>query len=235
MGLGLCGMAAAPLRAPGRRGHRDAGHLVADPARLRRRGARPAPGPRRPGRHRHHQLDPADPAPRVGDPLPDARLVVTGPRLRDRCGGALDVPDDRARTMLGWDIDTTVGLHFSEVVADDWVDRSIEQFAEFVANPGSVYTARLDFRAATASPCRSRSTSSATSRTAICRRSTASPATSPSASGWSTTSRPPRHASGTSSRRRRTSSTAATPTAGSCSWPRAPRRSSAGPRPRSRT
>ena len=76
----------------GRRGHRDARDLVADAAQLRRRGTRPAPGPRRPGRHRDHQLDPADPAARFGDPLPDARLVVAGSRLRDRRRRQLDVP-----------------------------------------------------------------------------------------------------------------------------------------------
>ncbi len=53
---------------------------------------------------------------------------------------------DRATTMLGWDIEATVGRHFSEVVADGWLERSLANFAEFVADPTSVYTARLDFR-----------------------------------------------------------------------------------------
>ena len=77
-------MAAAPLRAPGRRGHRHARDLVADAAHLRRRGARPAPGPRRPGRHRHHQLDPADARLRQSEAR-FRNLVQTTPDVIYRC------------------------------------------------------------------------------------------------------------------------------------------------------
>jgi PAS domain S-box-containing protein len=59
---------------------------------------------------------------------------------------------DRARTMLGWDIDETVGKHYGETVADGWRERADQQFAEFVSDPTSVYTARLDFAGGDGTP-----------------------------------------------------------------------------------
>ena len=50
---------------PGRRGHRHARGLVDGAARVPARRAGPAPGARRPGRHRDHQLEPAHPSRRA--------------------------------------------------------------------------------------------------------------------------------------------------------------------------
>ena len=143
---------------------------------------------------------------------------------------------DRARTMLGWDIEDTVGRHFSEVVADGWVERSFAQFAEFVANPGICLhrPSRLQGRRRPAAGAARDQRHRAPRGRDSCRRSMASPATSPSGSVSSTTCTPPRRASATSSRPCLTSSIGPTPRAGSCSWPRVPRRCSAGRRPRSR-
>ena len=146
MSLGLCGMAAAPLRAPG-------GEVIGTLAI----------SSRTPRSFDPEELD-------LLQGLADqAAIAITNSTLLTRLRDseiryrtlASSSPDlvfatdaeghwtflsDRARTMLGWDIEDTVGRHFSEVVADGWVERSFAQFAEFVANPGSVYTARLDFK-----------------------------------------------------------------------------------------
>ena len=144
--LGLCGMAAAPLRAPG-------GEVIGTLAI----------SSRTPRNFDDEELD-------LLQGLADqAAIAITNStlltRLRDSeiryrtlassspdlvfatdADGHWTFLSDRAKTMLGWDIEDTVGRHFSEVVADGWVERSFEQFAEFVANPGSFYTARLDFK-----------------------------------------------------------------------------------------
>jgi PAS domain S-box-containing protein len=146
MGLGLCGMASAPLRAPG-------GEVIGTLAI----------SSRTPRDFADEELD-------LLQGLADqAAIAITNSTLLTRVRDsenryrtlASSSPDlvfatdalghwtflsDRATSMLGWDIEKTVGLHYSEVVADGWVDRANEQFAEFVANPSSVYTARLDFR-----------------------------------------------------------------------------------------
>ena len=90
-GLGLCGMAAAPLRAPGGEVIGTLAISSADAAQLRRRGARPAPGSGRPGRHRHHQFDPVDPASSVGGGLPQPRPDLAGRHLPLRCRGSFPV------------------------------------------------------------------------------------------------------------------------------------------------
>ena len=51
-----------PAARPRRRGHRHARDLVGAAAHVRGRGARPPPGPGRPGGHRDHELDAARPA-----------------------------------------------------------------------------------------------------------------------------------------------------------------------------
>ena len=61
----------------GRRRHRDARRLVGDAPRLPARRARPPAGPRRPGGHRHHELD----APRATD---RSRRSATGSSSRAR-------------------------------------------------------------------------------------------------------------------------------------------------------
>ena len=98
---------------------------------------------------------------RVGGPLPDARLVIAGPRLRDRCRRPLDVPERPGQTMLGWDIDATHRPPFQRVrrpgLGASWPPRT---------SPSSRPTRRPSTRlgstsaAATAGRSRSRSTSS---------------------------------------------------------------------------
>ena len=81
----------------GRRGHRDAGHLVGHAARLHGRGAGPPPGPGRPGRHRHHEQHAPDPPDRIRGALPVPRRERAGSRLVGRAGRATDVPVGRRR------------------------------------------------------------------------------------------------------------------------------------------
>ena len=79
--------AAWPPRRCGRPAARSSGRSrsrTRDAARDRRRRARPAPGPRRPGRDRPHQLEPATSARRVRGALPPPRPELAGPRLVDR-------------------------------------------------------------------------------------------------------------------------------------------------------
>ena len=52
---------------------------------------------------------------------------------------------DRARTMLGWDIDAMLGTHFGAYVAPGWEAAAGASYADIVADPGTVHTSRIDF------------------------------------------------------------------------------------------
>ena len=138
---------------------------------------------------------------------------------------------DQASALLGWDIETSIGRHFMEFVAPGWEPRRPP--ATRRSSPSRTSSTRhgSTSAAATGRRSRSRSTSSGACATAPCRRSTGSRATCPSGSVSNASCTSRGSASASSSRPARTSSTAATPRAGSCSWPRARRRSSAAPRP----
>ena len=59
---------------------------------------------------------------------------------------------DRARTMLGWDIDAMLGTHFGAYVAPGWEAAAGASFADIVADPGTVHTSRIDFLRGDGSP-----------------------------------------------------------------------------------
>ena len=115
--LGLRGMAAAPLRAPGRRGHRHARRSRPRAAQLRGRGARPAPGPRRPGRHRAHQLE------RCSTRLTESEERYPVPRP-ERAGlvwsigpdGRLTFLSDAVERLTGRRAESCIGQHFGALV-----------------------------------------------------------------------------------------------------------------------
>ena len=95
--LGLRGMAAAPLRAPGGEVIGTLAVSAARPRDFADRGARSPPGPGRPGGHRDHQLDPAQPPDRVRGAVPLSRRTRARSRLVDRRGRPADLPVGRRR------------------------------------------------------------------------------------------------------------------------------------------
>jgi len=52
---------------------------------------------------------------------------------------------DRAASMLGWDLATSLGRHFMEFVAPGWEDLARASYDELIAEPTLVHTARIDF------------------------------------------------------------------------------------------
>ena len=143
--LGLCGMAAAPLRAPG-------GEVIGT---LAVSTAEP----------RVFEPDELDLLQGLAD---QAAIAITNSTLLSRLTESEDhyrtlassSPDlvfatdadgnwsflsDRAQTMLGWDIDAVIGHHFSEFIAPGWEDLAAANFVEFTADPnlGLYGSARL--------------------------------------------------------------------------------------------
>ena len=53
---------------------------------------------------------------------------------------------DQASALLGWDIETSIGRHFMEFVAPGWEPEAAASYAALVAEPDIVHTARIDFR-----------------------------------------------------------------------------------------
>ena len=52
---------------------------------------------------------------------------------------------DRAATMLGWDIEASVGRHYLDFIAPGWESTALETYHAVVADPVHVHTIRLDF------------------------------------------------------------------------------------------
>ena len=164
--MGLRGMAAAPLRAPGGEVIGTLADLVGDAARVRARGARPPPGPGRPGGHRHHQLDPAHPPDRSEERY--RTLASSSPDMvfATDAEGRYTFLSDQASALLGWDIESSIGRHFMEFVAPGWEPEAAASYAALVAQPDIVHTAGSTSSAATEARSRSRSTSSGACTTA---------------------------------------------------------------------
>ena len=98
--LGLRGMAAAPLRAPGGEVIGTLAVSSAEPRTFEADELRPAPGPRRPGGHRPHQLEPARPGHPRGGALPRPRPDDPGRDLARRRRWLLHVHGrDRRRAL----------------------------------------------------------------------------------------------------------------------------------------
>ncbi len=59
---------------------------------------------------------------------------------------------DRAATMLGWDLATSLGRPFSDFVAPGWEEAAAASYAALIADPAAVHTARIDFLRGDGSP-----------------------------------------------------------------------------------
>ena len=96
------------------------------------------------------------------DPLPDPRLLVARPRLRDRRRGPLHLPQRPGGDDSRLGQEASIGRHFMEYVAPGWEPAAAASYATLVAEPKQVHTAadRLQGRRR-ASRSRSRSMSSA--------------------------------------------------------------------------
>ena len=222
--LGLRGMAAAPLRAPGGEVIGTLAISSRDAARVRARGARPPPGPRRPGRHRDHQLDAADPPDRVRGALPLPRRERAGPRLVDRRRARADVPLGRASSALtGRPPPTSCSASTSgrschessrEVAELDW---SAGMAAESQELRGRVNLLGPD---GDADPGRVHRDGPARRGRSVRRRQRLGPRHARARPPRARAARVARSATGSSSRTRRTSSSRPTPRAASRSCPR---------------
>jgi PAS domain S-box-containing protein len=53
---------------------------------------------------------------------------------------------DQAQATLGWDLETSLGRHFSEFVAPGAEEAAAASFLELIAAPTEVHTARIEFR-----------------------------------------------------------------------------------------
>ncbi|HYH93678.1 MAG TPA: GAF domain-containing protein [Candidatus Saccharimonadales bacterium] len=52
---------------------------------------------------------------------------------------------DRAASMLGWDLSTSLGRPFLDFVAPGWEPAAVASFGELMADPSAVHSTRLDF------------------------------------------------------------------------------------------
>ena len=52
---------------------------------------------------------------------------------------------DRASTMLGWDLETSIGRQFFEFVAPGWEDAALASYQAVLADPTTVHSIRIDF------------------------------------------------------------------------------------------
>jgi PAS domain S-box-containing protein len=146
--LGLCGMAAAPLRAPG-------GEVIGT---LAISSATP----------RDFDPEELDLLQGLAD---QAAIAITNSTLLARSTEsevrfrtlAASSPDmvfetdadghwtflsDRTTEVLGWPIDAMIGQHFSGYIAPGWEDLAASRYADLVAEPTEALTVKLDFRAA---------------------------------------------------------------------------------------
>ena len=202
--LGLCGMAAAPLRAPGRRGHRDARDL--------------APGP--PRDFDAEELDLlqglADQAAiAITNSTLLARLRQSEARFRDLVQTTPDViyrcdADGRflfvaegAEALFGWTPAEVADLTFADLTAEESLPRGARELRgrsarSTMSSAGSTTCSGI----ATGRPSRARSRRSRSGRTASSPASRAPSATSASRSASNASCATPRSATGSSSRTR---------------------------------
>ena len=205
--LGLVGMAAAPLRAPGGEVIGTLADLDRRAARVRGRRPRPAPGPRRPGRDRAHQLEPA----RAGHPRGGALPRVSSRRRPTSSGEPTPTASSRSwptrrEALFGWPIEQIIGEHFGFLTDPESMPIAREAFEAVGRDPDLVERVPLILVRQTARRSRPRSRRPASSRMAAGSAPRARSATCPSAPASSASCASRRSATATSSRTRRTSS-----------------------------
>ena len=98
-------MAAAPLRAPGGEVIGTLAVSTVDAAHVRGRRSGPAPGPRRPGRHRADQLEPPRARSRARRPASAASSRHPDVLWRADADGIFTFMADTAETLFGWPIE----------------------------------------------------------------------------------------------------------------------------------